>query len=541
MLSRRSRAVTAIAVLLTMGAASGATELTREVPVRAGSELAAAGTVTLDPVLGPQERPNIVVIMADDMRDDELEHMPRTRELLGDEGVRFVNSFSPHPMCCPARASFLTGQYTHNHQVWSNRGPFGGFAALDDSATLPVRMSRAGYHTVFLGKYLNGYGHSPLPDGSPSDTYVPPGWTDWRAATAGIYSYFNTTMNINGTPRTNRGWYQTRMLGNESEDIISQYARSPRPFFLWASYVAPHVGTPIEKDDPVPIEQENGQLSRFLTPARPADARDLFDATITRPPGDPGEADVSDKPFYIRSKPPVTPAERAALTEVTRQRAEALWVLDQEVERTMTALERVGELDNTLVLFTSDNGYLLGEHRVRQGKRLPYEPSLRVPLLVRGPNVPAGETRTDPVLTPDFAPTFLDLAGAPDDPAIDGVSFLDPDRAGDPVRDTGWARAILTETGPRSLLTATEDGTLAEGANKLRFTQGARTARYLYVEHATGEKELYDQRSDPEQLDNLAEKATSQKVRRRMAALLDRLRDCAGDSCRDPAPRSLQR
>ena len=546
MLSRRSRAVAALTALVAVVVVAGATGRRGVEPggrLSAGRvQPAEVGTVSLDPVLGEQKRPNVVVIMADDMRDDDLRYMPRTHELLADQGVRFVNSFSPHPMCCPARASFVTGKYTHNHHVWANRGPHGGFPALDDSDTMPVDLSAAGYNTVFLGKYLNGYGKLDLPDGSSSSqTYVPPGWTDWRAAAAGIYSYFNTTLNINGILRGNRGWYQTRMLGAEAKDVISQYARSPRPFFLWASYVAPHIGTPFEKDDPMPIEREDGHLSRFQTPAVPADVRGLFDSTILRAPGDQGEADVSDKPFYIRDQPPADLAERAALTEVTRQRAESLEVLDQEVARTVRTLDRTGELDNTMVMFTSDNGYLLGEHRIRQGKLVPYEPSLRVPLLVRGPGVPAGEVRSDPVLSTDFAPTLLELAGAAPDPAIDGASFLDASGAGDPTRDTGWTRAIMTETGPRSVSRATADGTLPPGADALRFIQGVRTGRYLYVEHATGERELYDQRSDPDQLENIVTKKSAQPVAEQMAAVLDELRDCVGPTCRQPVAASLHR
>ncbi len=545
MLSRRSRAVAALTALLTIGAVVGTppsvTEIRAASSTRDLTALDTPRSVTLDQAIGEQTRPNIVVITADDMRDDDLQYLPRTRSLLGDRGVRFVNSFSPHPLCCPARASFLTGKYTHNHHVWSNHGSRGGFVALDDSATMPVGMQSAGYNTVFLGKYLNGYGKLPLADGSPSVTYVPPGWTDWRAAARGTYNYFDTTLNVNGDLRDHPGWYQTRMLGAESRDLINQHARSPRPFFLWASYVAPHVGRPAERDDPVRIDRENGYVNKFQTPAVPSDVRGLFDAIITAAPGDAGETDVSDKPFFIRNQPPADPDERAALTEVTRQRAESLEVLDQEVEATVQALERTGQLDDTLLIFTADNGYLLGEHRIRQGKLLPYEPSLRVPLLVRGPGIPTGQVRTDPVLTIDFAPTFLELAGAQPDAAMDGASFLEPPQTGDATRDTGWTRSILTETGPRARRNKSEDGSPIATADRLRFTQGVRTGRYLYVEHATGERELYDLRSDPDQLDNIFATRPAELVERQMAALLDQMRNCRGEDCRKPAPSSLHR
>ena len=151
------------------------------------------------------------MITVDDMREDELVYMPKTRALLADAGVTFENSFSPYPLCCPARSSFLTGLYTHNHEVWSHAEPW-GFKVLKDADTLPVWLQQAGYDTVFLGKYLNGYGAQPAPDGSSptSTTYIPPGWSDWRGAIdggpgpdfpdkdGGTYRFFNTTLNDNG-------------------------------------------------------------------------------------------------------------------------------------------------------------------------------------------------------------------------------------------------------------------------------------------------------------------------------------------------------
>ncbi|CAA9331462.1 MAG: Choline-sulfatase [uncultured Nocardioidaceae bacterium] len=540
--NRRSQALVLLtALLLVVGVVLSAPDGSAD--ARPGRRTSAppptAQTSGLDQVLGDQSRPNIVVIMADDMRADELQYMPRTQLLLAEQGVRFVNSFSPHPQCCPARASFLTGDYTHNHEVWTNRGDYGGFQAFDDTSTMPVALQRVGYDTSFLGKYLNGYGYMLLDDGTKSETYIPPGWSDWRAAARGVYRYFSAALNINGTIRPNVGWYQTRMLGAETEDVVGQLARSPRPFFVWASYVAPHVGRPTEKDDPSPVRRVDGRKRIFRSPAVPVDVRGMFDESIDEAPGEDGETDVSDKPHFIADMVPADVSEHAAMAEVTRQRAESLEVLDQEVEHTVKALERSGELDDTIVVFTADNGFFLGEHRLRAGKLLPYDPSLRVPLLVRGPGIPAGEVREDPVLMIDFAPTFLELAGARPDPTMDGSSFLDLDRP-DPTEDTGWVRGFLTETGPRPLESTTEDGVLPPGADPIRFTQGVRTRRYLYVEHATGERELYDQRRDPEQLRNIVDRPAGEPVVAKLAAFLDQMRDCAGEECRPPtrpAPR----
>jgi arylsulfatase A-like enzyme len=550
MLSMRNRAAAALTALLTLTALqpSGADHPLSDIRPVSGEERTSA-TPALDSLFGDQIQPNIVVIMADDMRDDELRFMPKTRRLIGDQGVRFANAFSPHPLCCPARASFLTGQYTHNHKVWSNAEPW-GFSALDDSATLPVWLNRAGYNTLMLGKYLNGYGSGKTPDGSSPLTYLPPGWTDWRGAVSGpedwddpeaggTYRYYDTTLNDNGTLRGSPGRYQTRLFGDESEDMIAEAASSPRPFFLWASYVAPHSGTPREVDDPKPVQRTDGVTESYVTPARPRDVRGLFDTVIRQAPGHEGEADARDKPFFVRDLPQPTRSEQDALLAVALQRAESLSVLDAEVERTVDRLEQAGELDDTIVVFASDNGFFLGEHRMRRGKTLAYEPSLRVPMLMRGPGIPAGEIRTDPFLTTDFAPTFLEASGARPQPSVDGMSMLDVARSG----DRGWSRGVLTETGPRRVGNgiAESDNWLVhgKGPSPLRFSQGVRTARYLYVEHRSHEKELYDLRNDPGQLTNIVDRPGESRVVRRLARVLDSLRNCSGAGCREPLPSAL--
>lgn len=507
-------------------------------------------------------QPNLLVITVDDMREDELAWMPRTRALLGDAGVVFANSFSPYPLCCPARSSFLTGQYTHNHEVWSHQEPW-GFQALRDRETLPVWLQRAGYETAFLGKYLNGYGSQPAPDGSAprSTTYVPPGWDDWRGAIdggpgpdfpdkdGGTYRFFSTTLNDDGEFYLEPGRYQSDVFGDLSAQVVTDAAGDDVPFFLWANYVAPHHGLPAEPDDPRPIKRADGEVTRFQTTARPAEVRGMFDDVLTRAPGATGEDDVSDKPSFIRDLPPLNDAEQAGLLETARQRAEALEVVDRQVEKTIAALEATGELDRTIVAFTSDNGYFLGEHRIRQGKILPYEPALAVPLLVRGPGIPAGEVRKDPFTSIDFAPTLLAAAGVPGASGstgaagvrLDGVDLLDVARSG----DRGWDRAVLTETGPRAIIQGLDESGPAltprdPGPSPQRFSQGVRTRDFLYVEHATGEVELYDMRLDPGQLTNVAARPAYARDRALLARTLDRLRSCSGSACAAPLPERLQ-
>src|SRR5262245_54067442 len=478
----------------------------------------------------PGGRPNVVVIMTDDMRRDELRWMPQTRRLIGRQGARFVNSFSPYPLCCPARASFLNGQYTHNHGVWSTRDPF-GFQSFTDRRTLPVWLRAAGYNTLFLGKYLNGYGRQPTFHGRRSVRYVPPGWTDWRASidggvrrghrlNGGPYRYFDMTLSVNGRLDGHPGQYSTNVVGEQSVKMIRRYSRADKPFFLWANYVAPHKGSPVERDDPRSVRRVDGKSTRIVTPAVTDGVRGRFNGRIRRPAGLPTERDVSDKPRYLQ-EPRINRRERRAMVEAARQRAESLWLVDRQVARTIKSLRAAGELSRTIIMFTSDNGYFQGEHRKRQGKATPYTPALSTPLLIRGPGIPHGVTRRTPFLSIDFAPTILDAANARQRRSIDGQPLLRAARNG----GGGWRRGVLTEV---------RYGGRNAGGDMGRWRRSSRVRGpdLYYAEHSTGDRELYDMRRDPGQQRNVAGDPAYAARQQRMARILDDLRHCAGDSCR---------
>jgi len=503
-------------------------------------------SVTVNPIVGDRAQPNIVVFMTDDARDDDVRFMPNVQRLIGQQGVRFVNAFAPQPLCCPARASFLSGEYSQNHHVWSNASPW-GFHSFDDRHTIATWLHAAGYNTVMLGKYLNGYGIETTRTGGPSLHYVPPGWTDWRASvdahlgssplTGGTYRYYDATLNVNGRLQAHRGQYQTGVFARQSEQIFRNYARSPQPFFFWDSFVAPHQGLPHERDDPAPARSANGRLRAFGTPARPRAVWGRFNAAIPHAPGFRGEGNVSDKPFYIRRLTPMSATDQRSVTQITRERAESLSLVDRAIQKMIAVLKQTGQLGNTYIFFVSDNGYFLGEHRMRQGKILPYETSLRVPVLVRGPGIPRGQVRTDPFTMIDFAPTFLQIAGVPRPTMIDGVSMLGVAKHG----DRGWTRGILTDTGPRYV----RGGGVGESSNflrpgngpsPLRFTIGVRTRDYLYTQVVTGWRELYDLRTDPGELVNLVHRRSERHVVAAMAQELARLRSCHGASCSRPLP-----
>lgn len=490
-------------------------------------------------------RPNLVYVIADDMRWDDLRFAPNVQRLVQQGGVSFENSFANYPLCCPARATYFTGQYAHNHKVLTHEPPY-GFASFDDSSTLAGSLERAGYQTGFVGKYLNGYGaQDSRVSGEPSYTYVPDGWTDWYGAVerpgphqpvGDTYDFFRTNYNINGVPSGTRfhGEYQTDTLGRFSRDLVGKYA-GRKPFFLYLSFVAPHHGGPVEADDPMPVQRDDGSWQDFSTTARPDWVKGRFDDIVRHAPGlTPGgeaEADVSDKPGYFRTRPELNGMERAGLLAATRQRAEAIYVMDRQIGQLVQRLKKSGEWRDTILIFTSDNGYFLGEHRIRQGKTTAQEPALRVPFLIAGPGIPRGEQRFDPITTVDITATLLDLAGAADDPPAtpDGVSLVPVLRDG----DHGWDRPVLNEA-LLAFMKPTEPGFDERGSI------GIRTSRWSLIRYSNGAGELYDLRADPDQLTNLFRSRQYADVRAALTKVWWQVKDCKGPSCRAVLPPSLR-
>ena len=372
-------------------------------------------------------RPNIVVVMMDDMRWDELRFAPRVGRYITNRGLRFANSFSPLPLCCPARASFLLGQYAHNHKVLTVKKPY-GFGALNDSRTVATRLRSSGYQTGMVGKYLNGYGRMrSRVTGKASMLYKPAGWTDWMASletnwprgsrySGGTYNYQSFTQNINRRVVMHRGQYSSNVIGGQAAGLIGKYHRNAAPFFLWVTPVAPHAGGPREKRDPPHLPQ--GQRVRAGVP-------DPLHAGVgswaVRPDGDACTRSSSDagQPSATSptSRPPSGTTSRtrgprsSGCARVERQRAEAIYAWDVQFGRMISALKRTGEYANTVLVFTSDNGYYMGEHRHPAGKVTHHEVSSRVPLVVAGPGVKRG-VRYSPAMTHDLTATILDIANA---------------------------------------------------------------------------------------------------------------------------------
>ena len=466
-------------------------------------------------------RPNIVVFMTDDETVAELAGMPHTRRLIERQGVRFDRSYVSYPVCCPSRATYLTGQYAHNHGVMGLYPPTGGYGRFDKRNALPVWLRRAGYHTAHLGKFLNGYGDQEAAD-------VPPGWSDWHATVDySTYKMWGYTINDNGRMHTygrtfdeNPRLYQTDVLAGKAAAIVKRQAARPEPLFLSLNFLAPH-------------HEARGvqrRTHRLVRPA-PRDRRAFASAPLARAASF-NEADMSDKPRFLRTHThPLTGRDIAAIQRDARARRAALLAADDGVARVVAAVRRAGELDNTYFIFTSDNGYMQGEHRVRSGKMLPYEPSTQVPLLITGPGIPAGRVSRELVANIDLAPTILQLAGATAGKTVDGRSLLP--FAHDPALRT--KRAILHETGGQKYVGPAEQDertNVRRPMKRVLTYQAIRTSRWLYVRWHDGSRELYDLRNDPDELRSLHAGRHHRHVRHVLARRLRALATCAGDSCR---------
>jgi N-acetylglucosamine-6-sulfatase len=460
------------------------------------------GPASADPS-APAPRPNVVIVMTDDQTLRSMRAMPRTRSLIGDAGVTFTNSFVSNPRCCPSRATLLTGQYSHNHGVLTNGPPRGGWERLRGTSNwLPTWLRRAGYRTVHVGKFLNGYGRD-----DPAE--VPAGWDEWYATVdPTTYRYYAYKLNENGTLRTyGRGrdpqWYSTDFIARRSAEIVARLGGSTQPFFLSVAFLAPHTGSPRELGDPTGIG----------TPAVAPRHRGAYAAARLPQPASFDEADVTDKPLFVR-RPRMPLRTVGEIGALYRQQLESLIAVDEGVERIVDALRSAGELQRTLILFTSDNGYLAGEHRLAHGKASIYEPAIRVPLMVRGPGVPRAVRRSQLVGNVDLAATILDIAGAAAGRAQDGRSLLPLARN----PRLGLDRPLLFE--------------IARGA-RMRTT-AIRTGRWLYAEHAGGARELYDLSTDPDELNSLHSDSGVAGVRAALALRLNALRRCRGARCHEP-------
>ncbi len=444
-------------------------------------------------------RPNIVFILADDLdaQQQSISYMPKLKELIADQGTTFKNFFVNITLCCPSRASILRGQYAHNTKVLTNDPQNGAYPLFYsqglENSTMATWLKAAGYRTAMLGKYLN---HYPLAN---NRAHVPPGWDEWSVPIeeADPYSGYNYRMNQNGAIvayGAQASDYLTDVLSGKATDFIQRAVRDNKPFFV---YLAPY--TPHEPATPAPRHQN-----------------EFPGLTAPRPPSF-NEAEVSDKPAWLRSFSLLTPRQIQNTDELYRQRAQSLLAIDEMIANIVQTLQSANALANTYIIFTSDNGLHMGEHRLAQRKQTPYEEAIHVPMLVRGPGVPAGQTLEHLAMNIDFAPTFAELAGAAAPSFVDGRSLV-PLLKNNPPSPASWRQAALIEH--------KEDST----SIRIPDYQGLRKPDLLYVEYATGEREYYNLLTDPYQLQNQYQSANP-ALMAQLASELAKLRNCAGANC----------
>lgn len=477
-------------------------------------------------------RPNIIFILADDLdiaTSPIWGAMPNAARLLRDQGITFTNAFAPTPICCPARASVLTGKYGHNTGILNNAGDFGGWETFvrngNEQRTIALYLQRAGYKTGFVGKYLNGIENDPL--------HIPPGWSEWNAFVDNLsYTGYNYKMNENGTIvqyGETESDYNTDVVRNKAIEFINRAEQTDaQPFFLYVAPTAPHFPLP-----PAPRHQNNPYANAFSP-------RKL----------NYNEADISDKASWLRNSGDA----RADIVNFWndydyRKRMGSLYALDEAIAAIYQTLANRGEIENTIIVFTSDNGYNLGAHRLIH-KMAPYEESIRIPLVVAGRGI-APRSESKMALQIDFAPTFLQLAGVAIPNDTSGQDFMDGQSLVPLLRNqnvVNWrSEAVLQYLSGGE--TNSVQAETPPGFNSLISTQDVptyralRTTNYTYIEWYSNEEfpnfhepELYNLARDPFQLDNLlstpAGRWQNRELAKQLKTRMNQLVVCKGNSCR---------
>jgi arylsulfatase A-like enzyme len=515
------------------------------------------------------QRPSFVVIQTDDQTLDELyagfgeprlQAMPNTLRLLAKRGMTFNRYYVSYPLCCPSRVSLLTGRYAHNDGVKGNVQPNGGYFGFSFRAAythnLAVWLQNAGYRTIHVGKFLNGYGEEPYDNG----TTVPPGWSAWHTVLKpdSTHYYYGYELNNNGQiegPYGESGSWDTREYGARDDigcpfaptngqpcfyetdmltNIAAQELRgtSPeQPFYLQLDYTAPH-GDFRKPAGPEPAPRHYGW---FEGARYPHDRSQGFD-----------EGNVSDKPRFIREAPYLSLSDIHTYRVYYDKSLEALRSVDDGVREIVDTLGSLHRLRNTYILFTSDNGFFFGEHRLLGGKFLAYEPSTHVPFLIRGPGVKPNTQSNEIVGNVDIAPTVLELAGAEADKSIDGQSMVpflhDPGLTTltpylfESFVETSdvEANGAIAQAGPQSR----PEGKKRTGATASLLAppkdyEGILLGPYKYIAWPDGEKELYDLEKDPYEVNNFVKVPNYFPVRNFLHHELRELEDCVGRSCHE--------
>ncbi|MET9260673.1 sulfatase [Amycolatopsis sp. NPDC004079] len=427
-------------------------------------------------------KPNIVLVLTDDLSMNLLPYLPHVQEMARN-GTSFANYTVTDSLCCPSRSSLFTGMVPHDTGVFTNGGKDGGYRAFhgrgDDKSTYATSLQQAGYRTAMMGKYLNGY--QPKSDG------IPPGWTEWDVAGNG-YGEFDYDLNENGT---------VKHYGKKPEDYLVDVMAEKAARFV-ASSAADHT--------PFAMELATFAPHGPYTPA-PRDA-DAFPG-LTAPRGPAYDTLPSSPPSWLASRTPLTDREKQDIDKDFRKRAQAVQSVDKMIGTVQAALDKAGVRGNTDLVFTSDNGYHMGEYRLTPGKQTAFDTDVHVPLVVTGPGVKAGATVDQPAENIDLRPTFEALAGASTPAPVDGESLV-PLLNG--TAPPAWRTVGLVEHHGPDFDKNDPDKPAKNSGNPTTY-EAIRSTAYTYVEYADGAKEYYDRTTDPQELHNTAAQLPPERAR----------------------------
>ncbi|GAA4924929.1 sulfatase family protein [Actinoplanes utahensis] len=450
-------------------------------------------------------KPNIVFVLTDDFSMNLVQYMPNVRRLQ-QEGTTFTNYTVTDSLCCPSRASILKGQFPHNTGIIKNHGSDGGFLLFNsrgqEKTTIGTDLQAAGYRTAFLGKYLNEY--QPRLTMGTGKPYVPPGWDQWWVS-GDAYKNFDYLINDNGRvvrygkqPKD----YLTDVMTAKATGFIKAGAASGKPFMIELSTYAPHLP---------------------FTPA-PRDAT-LFPGLTA--PRTPAWDRVPENSAWLAAKPRLTPAQIAAIDRYHRLRAQSVQSVDRMVGTVRDTLVKAGIADQTMVVFTSDNGYHMGEYSLPAGKQTAFDTDVNVPLIVAGPGVQAGREVPHIVENIDFRPTFSEWAGAPAPTESDGRSFV-PLLSGALPAD--WRTAALVEHHDPASDPKDPDYE-KDSINVPPSYDALRSETFTYIEYVDGKAEYFDRVADPYMLKNVVGTLTPERLAELRGALRG-LATCVGpDAC----------
>jgi N-acetylglucosamine-6-sulfatase len=434
------------------------------------------------PKAGPAKtgpaKTNIVMVLTDDLSMNLVPYMPHV-VALEKQGTTFANYTVTDSLCCPSRSSIFSGRFPHDTGVYTNGGQDGGFQTFksrgEESSTFATDLQKAGDRTAMLGKYLNGY--------LPKDKYVPPGWNEWDVAGNG-YPEYNYNLLENGQVKHYGHDYLTDVVSGRANDFISASAKAGKPFLVEVATFAPHA--PYTPDD-----QDKDKFAGLRAPRTAA-----YDVL------------PSDPPPWLAGRAPLTGAEQTAIDTAFRKRVQAVQAVDRMIGSLEDTLDKAGVAGHTMVVFTSDNGYHMGEHRLNPGKQTAFDTDIHVPLVMAGPGVAAGATVAQPAENIDLRPTYDALAGAPTPSDVDGQSLV-PLVGGHP--QATWRTAALIEHHGPDDDPADPDHPAPNSGNPTSY-EAIRTVDYTYVEYTDGTKEYYDHRTDPEQLHNTVKQLPADRV-----------------------------